>query len=146
MKTYDSSIIHNTIPMVPDDKPIQQNPRKIHTNLENQIKSGLNKLKVKINFPFRHFTWVSNMVPINRKKNGVIHICIDFRNLNKSCMKDNFPLPPMEQIVQSVVGSELMTLLNGFSRYNQILLQPNYRLKTTFRTKFGTYAFKKMHF
>ena len=96
LKTYDTSIIQHTIPMISDDKPIQQELRKIHPNLEIQIKSELNKmLKDKIIFLVRHSNWVSNMVLV-RKKNGDIRICIDFRNLNKACQKDNFPLPTME--------------------------------------------------
>lgn len=55
LKTYDTSIIQHTIPMLPDQKPIQQKLRKIHPNLESQIKSELNKLlKAKIIFPIRH--------------------------------------------------------------------------------------------
>eukprot|EP00253_Pinus_taeda_P011949 PITA_11949 len=81
-----------------------------------------------------------------RKKNGDIRICIDFRNLNKASLKDNFPLPTMEQILQSVAGSELMFFLDGFSGYNQILVHPDDQLKTTFRTKWGTYAYQKMPF
>eukprot|EP00253_Pinus_taeda_P024466 PITA_24466 len=85
------------------------------------------------------------MVPV-RKKSGDIRICIDFRNLNKACQKDNFPLPPMEQILQAVAGSELMSFLDGFSRYNQVMVHPGDQLKTTFRTKWGTYAYRKMPF
>lgn len=105
LKTYDTSIIQHTIPMINNEKPVQQKLRKIHPNLENRIKSELNKfLKAKFIFPVQHSQWVSNMVPV-RKKNGDIRICIDFRNLNKACQKYNFPLPPMEQILQVVVGS-----------------------------------------
>ena len=57
------------------------------------------------------------MVPI-RKKNSDIRMCIDFRNLNKACQKDNFPLPTTDQILQLVAGSELMSFLDGFSGYN----------------------------
>eukprot|EP00253_Pinus_taeda_P029900 PITA_29900 len=132
--------------MINDEKPIQQKLRKIHPNLENQIKSELNKLlKAKIIFSVRHSKWVSNMVLV-RKKNRDIRICIDFRNLNKACQKDNFPLPPMEQILQAVAGSELMSFLDGFSGYNQVLVHPDDQLKTTFRTKWGTYAYQKMPF
>src|ERR1700733_7398721 len=132
--------------MIGNEKPVQQKLRKIHPNLENQIKTELNKLlKAKIIFPVRHSKWVSNMVPV-RKENRDIRICIDFRNLNKACQKDNFPLPPMEQILQAVEGSELMSFLDGFSRYNQVLVNPDDGLKTTFRTKWGTYAYEKMPF
>eukprot|EP00253_Pinus_taeda_P026662 PITA_26662 len=81
-----------------------------------------------------------------RKKNGDIRICIDFRNLNKASQKDNFPLPTMEQILHSVADVGLMSFLDGFSGYNQILVHPVDRLKTTFRTKWGTYAYQKMPF
>eukprot|EP00253_Pinus_taeda_P005164 PITA_05164 len=114
LKTYDTSIIQHTIPMINNEKPVQQKLRKIHPNLENQIKTELNKLlKARIIFPVKHSKWVSNMVPV-RKKSGDIRICIDFQNLNKACLKDNFPLPPMEQILQAVAGSELMSFLDGF--------------------------------
>jgi hypothetical protein len=49
-----------------------------------------------------------------KKKNGDIQICIDFINLNRASEKDNFPLPPMEQILQAVSGSEMMSFLDGF--------------------------------
>ena len=99
LKTYDTSVIQHTIPMLSDVKPVQQKLRKSHPNPEGQIKIELNKLlNAKIIFPVRHSNWVSNMVPV-RKKNGDIRICIDFRNLNKACQKDNFPLPTMEQIL-----------------------------------------------
>jgi len=62
-------------------------------------------------------------------------IFIDFRNLNRACQKDNFPLPTMDKILQSVAGSELMSFLDGFLGYNEILLHPDDRLKTTFRAK-----------
>jgi len=52
----------------------------------------------------------------------------------------------MEHILQSVAGSELMSFLDGFSRYNQIPVHPDDRLKTTIITKCGTYAYQKMPF
>ena len=55
-------------------------------------------MKAKIIFPVRNSNWVSNMVAV-WKKNDDIRICIDFKNLNKACQKDNFPLPTMEQIL-----------------------------------------------
>ena len=55
LKTYDTSIIQHTIPMISDDKHVQQKIRKIHPNLESQIKSELNKmLKAKVIFAIRN--------------------------------------------------------------------------------------------
>ena len=52
----------------------------------------------------------------------------------------------MEQILQKVSGSEILSLFDGFSGYNQILVSPDDQLKTTFRNPWGTYAYKKMPF
>ena len=70
----------------------------------------------------------------------------DFKNLNRASDKDNYPVPPMEQLLQTVSGSELFSLLDGFSGYNQVLVAEEDRLKTTFRTKWGTFAYRRMPF
>ena len=88
---------------------------------------------------------MANLVPV-RKKSGDIRICIDFKNLNRASLKDNYPIPTMEQILQSVAGSAMLSLLDGFSGYNQVLVSKEDHLKTTFRTKWGTYAYDKMPF
>jgi hypothetical protein len=88
---------------------------------------------------------VANLVPV-RKKLGKIRLCIDFRNLNRDSKKDNYPFPPMEKLLQTVSGLEIFSLLNSFSSYNQVLVSEEDRLKTTFRTKWGTFAYKRMPF
>ena len=60
-----------------------------------------------------------------RKKNGEIRLCVDFRNLNKCSKKDNYPLPKMDHLLQRVLGDSVMSFLDGFSRYNQVVVHPN---------------------
>ena len=67
----------------------------------------------KIIFPLRYSKWVSNIVP-TRNKISEIKLCIDFRNLKKVSLKDNYPLPKMDHILQRVVGSNRISLLDGF--------------------------------
>eukprot|EP00253_Pinus_taeda_P007863 PITA_07863 len=93
----------------------------------------------------RHSTWCSNLV-IVRKKNGTIRLCVDFRNLNLACKKDNYPLPNMETLLQRVTGSGMMSLLDGFSRYNQVWVKREDRHKTTFTTPWGTFEYIRMPF
>ena len=88
---------------------------------------------------------MENIIPV-RKKNGDIRLCVDFWNLNKVSEKENYLVPPMEKILQQVSGSEMFSLLDGFSGYNQVLVSKIDQLKTTFRTPWGTYAYKKMSF
>ena len=64
--------------------------------------------------PTRHTSWVSNPV-IVRKKTGEIRICVDFRNLNIASLKDNYPLPNMDTLLQNVTGAGMLSMLDGFS-------------------------------
>ena len=123
IKTYDMNIIQHVIPLKEDAKRFQQKLRKIHPWLESLVKKELNKLlAAKIIFLVRHTTWVENIVLV-RKKSGEIRSCIDFRNLNRASLKDNYSVPSMEQILQSVFGSALLSLLYGFCRYNQVVVE-----------------------
>ena len=61
-------------------------------------------------------------------------------------LKDNYPLPKMDHILQRVVGSQRMSMLDGFSRYNQVVVHPEDQEKTTFTTPRGTFMYAKMPF
>ena len=95
--------------------------------------------------PTRHSSWCSNLVVV-RKKNGSNRMCIYFRNLNTSCLKYNYPFPDMETLLQRVTGSGMMSMLDGFSGYNQVLVNKEDQHKTTFTTPWGTYKFLRMPF
>lgn len=110
--------------------------------IEKEIKKVFN---AKIIVPIRFSNWLANLVLV-RKKSGEIIICIDFRNLNKASLKENYPLPKMDSILQNIVGSQRISMLDGFSRYNQILVHPDDQEKTTFTTPRGTFMYTKMPF
>jgi hypothetical protein len=114
LKTYDTCIIQHTIPLNPEVKPFQQNLRKYHPSLEPLMCQELKKLlDAKIIFQVRHSAWVENLVPV-RKKYGEIHLFVDFRNLNRALEKENYPVPPMEKLMQTVYGFEIFSLLDDF--------------------------------
>jgi hypothetical protein len=69
-----------------------------------------------------------------RKKSREIRLCVDFRNINKSSLKDNYPLPKMDHILEKVVGENRMSMINGFSGYNEITISEHDKEKTTFTT------------
>jgi hypothetical protein len=62
--------------------------------------------------------WLANTVPA-KKKNGKWRMCIDFTDLNKATPKDNYPLPRMDQVVDSAANAAIMSLLDCFSGYHQ---------------------------
>ena len=102
-------------------------------------------LDAKIIVPLRYSDWVANIVSV-RKKSGEIKLCVDFRNLNKSSLKDNYPLPKMDHVLEKVVGANRMSMINGFSGYNQISLNEHDKEKTTFTTPWGTFMYEKIPF
>ena len=73
-------------------------------------------------------------------------LCVDFRNLNKSSLKDNYLVPNINQILQKVVGVQRISMIHGFSGYNQIVVHPEDREKTAFTTPWGTFMYDKMPF
>lgn len=95
--------------------------------------------------PTRYSSWVANLVPV-RKNNCDIRLCVDFRNLNKDSMKDNYPLPNMEHMLQLVTSSELLSTLDGFSSYNKVVVKELERIETTFTTPWKSYVYVRMPF
>jgi hypothetical protein len=73
-------------------------------------------------------------------------MCIDYTDLNKHCPKDPFPLPRIDQVVDSTAGSVLLCFLDRYSGYHQIALNPDDEDKTTFRTPHCIYCYKVMTF
>ncbi|KAG9450338.1 hypothetical protein H6P81_010303 [Aristolochia fimbriata] len=90
-------------------------------------------------------SWIANIVPV-KKKTGQIRFCIDFRNLNKACPKDDFPLPIPELMVDAMTGHEALSFMDGSSGYNQIQMDPKDEELTAFRTPKGIFCYKVMPF
>jgi hypothetical protein len=146
LKAYKDDVFQHTIPLKEDTKPFWQKLGRINSKLAPLIQAELKKmLDAGIIAPTRHSAWCSNLVVV-RKKNGGIRLCIDFRNLNLACIKDNYPLPNMETLLQRVTGSKIMSMLDGFSGYNQVLVRKEDQNKTTFTTPWGTFEYLRMPF
>ena len=75
-----------------------------------------------------------------------VHICVDYRDLNKACPKDDFPLPHIDVLVDSAALAAMYSFVDGFSGYNQILMSEKDKHKTAFITEWGTYCNKVMPF
>jgi hypothetical protein len=88
---------------------------------------------------------VSNRVPVN-KKQGTIHVCTDFRDLNKAYPKDNFPTPFIDQIIDECAGCEVFYFMDGFFGCNQIQIKPEEQHKIDFIFPWGTFSYQNMPF
>nr|KYP66266.1 Retrovirus-related Pol polyprotein from transposon 17.6 [Cajanus cajan] len=94
------------------------------------------------------------MTVIQNEKNELIpsrtvtgwRMCIDYRKLNKATRKDHFPLPFMDHMLERLAGQAYYCFLNGYSGYNQIVVDPEDQEKTAFICPFGVFAYWKMPF
>ena len=73
-------------------------------------------------------------------------MCVDFTDLNQACLKDNFPLPRIDQLVDSTAGHKLLMFMDAFSGYNQIQMAKEDQEKTAFITSQGLYCYWVMPF
>ena len=116
-------------------------PRKAST-----IKAEIEKLlKDGFTYPIPLIEWVSNPVLVD-KKQGAIHICTDFRDLNHVCPKDNFPTPVIDQILDECAGSKVFSFMDNFFGYNRIQIKPEDQHKNAFIRPWETFAYRKIPF
>ena len=93
-----------------------------------------------------HTNWVTNPVLVPQKNTEILRMCIDYTGLNKHCPKDPFPLPRIDQVTDSMAGSELLCFLDAYSGYHQIRMKKSDQKATSFITPFGTYCYVTMPF
>ena len=89
--------------------------------------------------------WASPPVLV-RKKDGSWRYCIDFRAVNKETLKDAYPLPLIEECMDSLAGKKYFCTLDMNSGYWQIPVAKEYKEKTAFITRYGLYHFTRMPF
>ena len=126
--------------------PKKQPQRRFRPELVPEIEKEVNKL-IEAGFirEVKYPTWIANIVPV-RKKNGQLRICVDFRDLNEACPKDDFPLPVTELMIDSTTGHEALSFMDCTAGYNQIQMAPEDQEATAFRTPKGIFCYKVMPF
>ena len=135
MPRIDSKIAQHHIDTHDHMVPVKQKLRRMRTEWLVKINEEVIKqLKVGFIKPVHQAEWIANVMPV-LKKDGEVRMCVDFRDLNKACPKDDFPFPHIDVLVDNMVGSALMSFMDGFLRYNQIKMAPKDMTKTTFTTK-----------
>jgi hypothetical protein len=120
MSRIDPRIVEHEIRTYPDAKPIRHHLKAINPRKASTIKAKVEKLlNVGFIYQFPLTEWVSNPVPMNKKK-GKIHVCMEFHDLNKYFPKDNFSTPFIDRILDECVGSKIFSFMDGFLGYRQI--------------------------
>jgi hypothetical protein len=134
-------VIEHHLKIHPDAKPVSQKPRRQSIERQDFICKEVQKL-LDAGFieEVHHPVWLANLV-IVPKANGKLRMCIDYTNLNKVYPKDPYPLPRIDQIVDSTSGCDLLSFLDAYSGFHQIQLSRQDRKHTAFVTVDGLYCY-----
>ena len=81
-----------------------------------------------------------------RKKDGSLRMCIDYRSLNNLTVKDRYPLPHLEELLDRVIGAKVFSKIDLQSGYHQVMVEEGDIHKTAFRTRYGQYEFTVVPF
>ena len=90
--------------------------------------------------------WNSPIVCVSKKNSEEIRMCLDFRLLNAKSVRPAFPLPNVNEMMDSLHGSKYFSTIDLGSAYYQVELEEKSKEKTAFSTKYGQYCFNRMPF
>ena len=142
----DRKIAEHRIPTHSYVAPVKKKKRRLRPEWVLLIKKEVEKqLKAKFIEVVEDTQCFANIVPV-LKKDGRVRICIDYRDLNKACPKDDFPLPHINTLVDRAALSAMYSFMDDFSGYNQIMMAVIDKLKTSFITEWEVYCYLVMSF
>ncbi len=136
----------------PGSKPIRQALRRYDDARRKIICDEIAKLlAARFIKEVLHPEWIANPVLVEKKKDEAVvkkkwRVCVDYTDLNKVCPKDPFPLPRIDQVIDSTAGCELVSFIDAYSGFHQIALNPDDQIKTSFITPYGAYCYLTMPF
>lgn len=89
--------------------------------------------------------WVNN-IQVVEKKNGKLRVCLDPRPLNECIMRENFPIPTVEDLTANISGKKVFSVLDLEAEFWHMVLEEESTELTTFITPFGRYKFNRLPF
>ncbi|GKE79701.1 reverse transcriptase domain-containing protein, partial [Tanacetum coccineum] len=126
--------------------PVSQKKRGQASERNKAIQEEVEKLvDAEIMKEVHYHSWLSNPVMV-KKHDGSWRICVDFKDLNKACPKDGYPLPEIDWKVESLCGYPFKCFLDAYKRYHQIKMGKEDEEKTAFITSQGIFCYSKMPF
>ena len=139
-------VAEHTLKIHPGSRPVKQRLRHFGEEKRRAIGEEIAELSVaEFIKKVYHPEWLANPILV-QKKSGKWRMCIDYTGLNKACQKDPFPLPRIDQIVDSTSGCETLCFLDAYSGYHQIAMKESDQLMTSFITMFGSFYYVMMPF
>ena len=133
--------------VTPDVPPVAQPVRRTPFSLRDKVKEKIEELvTMDIIEPVEGPTpWVSPVVVVP-KQNDEIRLCVDMRMANEAIIRERYPIPTMDEVLQSLNQSTVFSKLDLKWGYHQLELHPDSRSITTFTTHCGLYQYKRLMF
>ncbi|GJX50718.1 reverse transcriptase domain-containing protein [Tanacetum coccineum] len=126
--------------------PIRQKKRRQSADKNQAIQEEVEKfVDAGIMKEVHYHNWLSNPVMV-KKHDGSWRMCVDFKDLNKACPKDGYPLPKIDWKVESLCGFPFKCFLDAYKGYHQIKMAKEDEEKIEFITSQGIFCYSKMPF
>ncbi|GKB21136.1 putative reverse transcriptase domain-containing protein [Tanacetum coccineum] len=133
------------IDFVPGVAPVARTPYRLAPAELQELSTMLQELFDRGFIRPRSSPWGAPILFVN-KKDGSFWMCIDYRKLNKLTVKNQYPLPRIDDLFDQLQGSRVYSKIDLRSGYHQLRVREEYIPKTTFRTHYGHYEFQVMPF
>ena len=114
-----------------DETPFKQRFRRIPPSMLEEVRDHIQQ-QLSAGIIRRSYSPFSSNVVLVRKKNGQLRICIDYRHLNTKTKRDNYALPRIEEILDSLQGNRLFSVLDMKSGHHQIAIAEEHKERTAF--------------
>jgi hypothetical protein len=134
-----------SIEVVPGTNPISMAPYRMSTSELDQLKKQLEDLLEKKFIRPSVSPWGAPVLLV-KKKDGSMRLCIDYRRLNQVTIKNRYPLPRIDDLMDQLVGACVFSKIDLRSGYHQIRVKAEDIPKTAFRTRYGHYEYSVMPF
>jgi dsDNA-binding SOS-regulon protein len=137
-------VIEHHLKIYPNARLVQQKPQKQSIEWQNFIREEIKKL-LDAGFirEVDHPRWLANPIVVP-KAGGKLQMCIDYTSLNKTCSKDAFPHPRIDQIVDSTSDCDLLCFLDAYSDFQQIPMSRENEEHTAFIRVDGLFCYVSM--
>ena len=137
--------VKHRIDVTPGSAPVFGVPYRAGPKMRQYEKDEVDRMKAAGVIEPASTEWASPIVFVP-KKDGELRFCIDYRKLNAMTVRDSYPIPRMDECIDSLGDATLFTTLDANSGYWQVEIDPADRDKTTFTSHFGLYRFLRMPF
>ena len=126
-----------------DQVPVAQPYRRIPPNQFQEAKDHIRKLLDNGIIQESHSPYAAPIVLV-RKKDGSLRLCVDYRRLNAKTVRDQFPLPRIEESIDAIGNAKWFSTMDLASGFNQVAMDEEDRHKTAFTTPFGIFEYNRM--